>query len=209
MNKVKATILLMGTKIFVRWSWSIKYAMKMKIRDLGQVLNDNHRRRRQLEDELHRLTGKRSWVTRQRIKKIKAELNKEKQSITKKYENKINHYKSTMSRLKHIRGTPQSERQSVGIDGMNKDPIGVNDNRTVGMNGMNKDPVGVNDNRSVDMDGMNKDPVRGGGDRTVDMDLMNEDNTVGAREVPYATVIPTLPPRNLQEFSTSPIFNAP
>ena len=68
-------------------------------------------------------------------------------------------------------------------------------------------------NGPVSMDEMNKIVTgRGGITQPVDMDGMNKTSVGGggvAIDVHDASVIPTIPPRNLQDFSTSSIFNAP
>jgi len=70
--------------------------------------------------------------------------------------------------------------------------------RSVGMDGMNKTPQGGVGERPVAMDGMNKHPSGGVGDDAKDKQISD-----------HATVIPTIPPRDLQEFSTSSIINTP
>ena len=79
------------------------------------------------------------------------------------------------------------------------------------MDGMNKTPEGGDIDQSVDMDGMNKTPEGGDIDRPVAMNGMNKTPCGGEGNFlrNQATVIPTIPPNDLQEFSTSCIFNAP
>ena len=59
------------TTIFEPDNSTIVSAMRTKVRDLKQALKDDYRVRRRLEGELHKALGKRSWVTRRKIKNIK------------------------------------------------------------------------------------------------------------------------------------------
>ena len=70
------------------------------------------------------------------------------------------------------------------------------DSQSVVMDGMDKPLSGgcVITNRAVGIDGMNKDCIRGGERGKQDL---------------VATVIPSIPPKNLMDFSTCSIFNAP
>ena len=96
---------------------TVKCAMKRKIRDIIQTIKMEHRKRRQKEKELLRQYGGKSWRLRKKIQKIKIGLRQEHDLITKKYQNKINHYVKTMERL-------DATQQSVVMNGMNKPPSG-------------------------------------------------------------------------------------
>ena len=160
--------------------------MKTKIRDLIQTLKIDHRHRRKTELKLLEELGGRSWKLRKRIKHIKNSLRDEQSRIESKYETKINHYRSTMCRL--------VANRAVSMDEMNKAPEGGMGKRPVGIDGMNKAPKGGgrgNGEGSLDVDGMSISPKK---------DLSGDTR---------ATVIPTIPPKDLQEFSTTSIFNSP
>ena len=81
-------------------NWTmVKNALHTKIRDISQTLKIDHRRKRIKEKELLECLGGRSWALRSTIRHIKSELGKEKDEIARKYEKKLLHYKTTMTRL--------------------------------------------------------------------------------------------------------------
>ena len=162
---------------------TIRSAMRGKIRDIIQTLKNYHRLRRKKEMELLKAMGGRSWKLLKKIKSIKESLQTVREDQRKKYEKKIAHYEMKMDRLK----------RSPGLDELNKAPEDRECQQSVSMDGMNKTPEGGDEERTVGMDGMNK-TTEGGGMGNIP---------------PEATVIPTLPPRNLEDFTTSSIFNAP
>ena len=96
---------------------TINSAMKTKIRDLKDLLKNEHRLRRQKERELLVQMGGRSWKVRKKIGKIRKGLRQEQNKLEIKYKNKINHYKTTMGRLKP---SDQMKTQTVGMNEMNK-----------------------------------------------------------------------------------------
>ena len=117
---------------------TIGSAMRTKIRDLKQLLKNDHRQRRQKERELLIQMGGRSWKVRKKITRIKRGLRQEREKLVKKYADKLQHYKSTMSRLEQC---GQLSQRTVGMDGMNKSTAGGGwgggFERTVAVNGMN------------------------------------------------------------------------
>ena len=126
------------------WS-TVRSAMKLKIRDLNQLLKEEHRKRRKKERELLEEFNGNSWKVRRKIKLIKRSIRKEKIEIENKYRRKKEHYKKTQERLCNINQSEKENSENIETEGR-----------------------------------------------------------------PYnSTVIPTVPPKSLEEFSTMTIFDSP
>ena len=84
-------------------------AMRSKLRDLSYVLKSSIRENRQLEARLHKDLNVRSYLTRRKIKQIRSNIRKERTTIDRKHELKINHLeKSKKPIIDHKKGRPNA-----------------------------------------------------------------------------------------------------